>query len=164
MFYLFILLFAALAFKVKSDRGCYLTLVIIPIAFYVTSILMESGSFTYSDYVFAAVTFEFILVSALCFFFSSNLALRQSVILIGAIIAHTLMLLDLKSGSSFVYDDYEAYITLITLIQMVFSHDRIINAFTGPLKSILLLLYVRYFSGSSGLHSEIKNKTGAFRA
>lgn len=129
-----------------------------------TDSAMLSYDYQYSDHVFVALCFCFALVYSLVNFVNSKVGDRQAIALAGAMIIHTLMLIDLKAGTSIVYDSYEKLLLFITIVQMAVSNDKFINAITESLERLLLLLCWRHIHNDNMAKFAGKTEKGAFGA
>lgn len=165
IYYFFLLLFLLLSFvgSKSAKASCFLVF-IFTIAFMITDSVMLHYNYRYIDHVFIALCFCFMLVYSLVNFVNGSASNRQAIVLIGAMITHVLMLVDLVAGTSMVYDNYENLLLFITVIQMAVSNDKFINAIAGSFERVLLLLCRRVVFGESNARFAQETKNGAFRA
>lgn len=164
IYYIFLLLFLFLSFVGdKPARGSCFMVFAFSCGFTLVDNAMLKHDYQYLDHVFVALCFCFALVYSLIHFVESKVANRQAIALVGAMIIHTLMIIDIKVGASIVYDSYEKLLLFITIVQMAVSNDKFIDAITDSFERVLLLLYGRHFYSKNSYRLNSETKDGAFR-
>lgn len=136
MLFIFAAYFLVIAIYGSSKvRRAAIFLTVIPvISFLIDFISVNYTGTSYKSLIYIALTFDAILATILLLN-PRKFEIKQASLLVTAVIVHTIQLIDIISQSNYVYDNYERYILLITLLQIGVAHDEFRGSMAGAIES-----------------------------
>ncbi len=131
-------------FSKKEVKPCYRILLAYSAGFLSVDLLtVKLLSVDYKTSIFIAMSVAFIALYSLTKTKHETFT-NHSILLFIAIAIHFFQLLDIINLSSVVYDNYEYYITAITIMQLVISYESLHYAVINASNRFLLLLRGSY--------------------
>lgn len=140
-------------FGEKKDRKFYLCIISTYVFYSSVDYLMLSFDFHHIVHVFVALNVQFFTLLCMSLY-KTEIAKIQSIVMFMICVTHFLQIIDVKTGTSIVYNNYEIIISALILLQIVGSHDRTIAAVNDTFARILSVLHRGYLHSNRLAHSK----------